>query len=57
MQFFVALSLQVARYEVICPDCKTNMVATIIPYVAFYDQPLERATWLFVWQDMPTSFV
>jgi len=36
--FFVDLALQVVRYDVICPDCKTNMVATRIPYLAFYDQ-------------------
>jgi len=57
VQFFVALALQVVRYEVICPDCKTNMVATGIPYLAFYYEPLERVTWIFVWQDMPTCFV
>jgi hypothetical protein len=57
VQFFVALAFQVVRYEVICPDCKTNMVATRIPYLAFYDPLLERASWIFVWQDMSTSFV
>ena len=57
VQFFVALALQVVRYEVICPDSKTNMVATGIPYFAFYDEPLDRVTCVFVWQDMPTCFI